>query len=233
MTRNQNGGTLAVDIETASPFSNPDFNEFHRTEHFELVAIALGHQSTRSGESETEVLFRNGWWDDEHTADLLGRAIEWCQDRPGDRTLTYNGDGFDAVHLSSWGDEVGIDVTPMLRDQIDLKDAATERHGHRLPTWKDFPKFEDLCEWEGVETTPTYYDDYDIDPAIREREAVDSAHVQGKHIGKAIGEAYVTALVTGARDTATTRELERLLTDYARADVEPLFELDRIFSRSP
>ncbi|AEN07726.1 hypothetical protein Halar_0481 (plasmid) [halophilic archaeon DL31] len=42
-------GTLAIDVETASPFNDPGWDDFDDTAYFELVAIALGYQSEPDG----------------------------------------------------------------------------------------------------------------------------------------------------------------------------------------
>lgn len=223
------GETLAIDIETASPFQEPTFDDFEDTDYFELVAIALGYQSESGAEVETGVLFRKGGWEEEYTTTLLSEAIEWCEERKIARTLTYNGDGFDAIHLRECADQVELDIESLLVGHEDLKHPGNERNAHRVPDWKDFPKFEDLCEWEDIETNPVYYEDYDIDSAICEHDAIDTEHVEGRHIGKVLGESYVDALISGKHDASQTLELKRLMRDYATADIEPLFELDRVF----
>lgn len=224
-------GTLAVDIETASPFNDPGWDDFDDTVYFELVAIALGYQPEPDGPIETTVLFRRGGWDDDYTATLLEDAVSWCRARDASRTLTYNGDGFDAIHLRNWAALVSVDVEPLLVGHEDLKHPATERHGNRLPEWKDFPKFETLCNWEGVETTPTYYSDYNLETSLEGYDAIDSAHSQGKHIGQVLGELYVDGLDNGDTGPCSIDDLERLISHYATGDIEPLFELDRLFNR--
>ena len=65
-------GTLAIDIETASPKKEPSKQEhFSDTSYFELVAIAVGYRDGSGVESD--VLFREGGWEQKHTADLLER----------------------------------------------------------------------------------------------------------------------------------------------------------------
>ena len=68
-------GTLALDIETASPFESPGGGDFDDTQYFEFVACALGYRSDPTADPETTVLLRRGGWDDEYTADLLARTV--------------------------------------------------------------------------------------------------------------------------------------------------------------
>jgi hypothetical protein len=227
--------TLALDIETASPFDTPGGDEFDDTRYFELVAVALGYRSRPTATPETTVLLRRGGWEDEHTADLLVRALAWCDERAADRLLTYNGEGFDLVHLRNWAEECDSLVDVDLADGVarlatrhrDLKAPATERHRDRLPARASFHKLERVCRWEGIDVVETRYDDYDLNPdflrgvGVPEHDAV----VEGKHVGRGLGAAYVEGVAAGLDDRLTYRELERLLAEYARADVTVLFEL--------
>jgi hypothetical protein len=90
-------GTLAIDIETASPFEEPSGSS--DTDPYEWISIAAAYTDDGTVGSETTVIFRNGGWEREHTADLLNRFIEWCQGQTIERTLTYYGSRFDLVHM--------------------------------------------------------------------------------------------------------------------------------------
>lgn len=224
-------GTLAIDIETASPFSEPQKQEHYRdTDYFELVAVALGYQPSAGNEIETTVLFREGGWEPGQTAELLDRVINWCDQREISQTLTYNGKGFDAIHLKNWAtnlDDRGIrsntriQVDDLFSNHADLAIPAVEQHNDRLD-YRDFPKFEDVCRWEGIETTPTYYADYDLDDELI---AIQDNQVEGRHIGTELGEQYVHWSTAGLQGTKSFSELQRLLEDYATTDVYPLYEL--------
>lgn len=228
-------GTLALDIETASPFDTPGGDDFEDTRYFELVAVALGYRSDPSAEPETAVLLRRGGWAAEHTADLLDRAMQWCDAREADRLLTYNGEGFDLVHLRNWVDEAAESGHTNRRDTFDrlvslhedLKHPATERYRDRLPGRASFHKLERVCRWTGLEVSETHYADYDLNPdflrgaGVPEHDRV----VEGKHVGQGLGAAYVEGIAAGLDDRLTYRELERLLRDYARSDVAVLFGL--------
>ncbi|MFC4548949.1 MULTISPECIES: hypothetical protein [Halorussus] len=234
-------GTVAVDIETASPHEEPPDGEYDNTDYFELVAVALGYRSDENDPIETEVLFREGGWEPTHTADLLGRTTNWLDGREFDDVLTYNGSGFDLVHLLNWAretDDAGLSDRALDRmraleeKQIDLKFPAIEHHGDLI--WKnhEFPKFEKVCTARSVPTAETKYADYDVsDDFLRNLNRTEEV-VEGWHIGTTLGEQYVAGISAGLEDTLTYRELERLLFDYAEADVTPLFELFDSFEES-
>ncbi|MDY6780500.1 MAG: hypothetical protein SV760_08160, partial [Halobacteria archaeon] len=83
--------TIAIDIETASPKKKPTKQEHYRdTSHFELVAVGLG---CRKGDNtETDVLFRQGGWEPEHTKKLLVRTYNWVRERDPTTVVTFNGE---------------------------------------------------------------------------------------------------------------------------------------------
>jgi hypothetical protein len=225
-------GTLALDIETASPFASPGGDDFDDTHYFELVAVALGYRPDPEAAPETTVFLRRGDWADEHTADLLERAMDWCATRDADRLLTYNGEGFDLVHLRNWVDEVDDAGTRATFDRLaavhrDLKHPATARYRDRLPGRASFHRLERVCRWEGLEVPETRYADYDLNADFLRGVDVPEhdATVQGKHVGRGLGAAYVEGVAAGLDDRLTYRELGRLLRDYARSDVSMLFGL--------
>ena len=98
-------GSLALDIETASPFEGKPFNG-DDTDTLAWVAIAVAYDDGSGSEPDAEVFFRDGGWEDKHTADLLNRFITWCEGRDIERTLTYNGSGFDLRHMANWADDL-------------------------------------------------------------------------------------------------------------------------------
>lgn len=218
---------FALDIETASPFQSPGYDDFEDTDYFELVAVALGARPAPDAPVETAVLFRRGGWDPAHTADLLRRACAWVADRADGEAplLTYNGQGFDAVHLRAWAGRLGDDhpdlpdaVRRLFADHRDVAPVAGYTFAARSFAGR-FPRFEDACAWAGVDAPATRYADYDLDPALVDR--VDGPVVEGSHVGEVLGEAYVDRVADGADAAA----LESLLADYARSDVAPLFAL--------
>lgn len=219
--------TLALDIETASPFRTPGYDEFEETDCFELVAVALGHRPAPEAAVETAVLFRRGGWEPTHTADLLSRACSWATARVDGETpvLTYNGRGFDAVHLREWAGRLGTDhpdlpraVGRLFATHRDVAPVAGHRFRERSFTGR-FPSLETACGWAGVDAPETRYADFDLDPSLLNR--VDGAHVTGRAVGRVLGEAYVDGAASDGPDPA----LEALLADYAAADVAPLFGL--------
>ena len=116
---------------------------------------------------------------------------------------------------------MGIDIEPLLVGHEDLKHPATERHSNRLLQWKDFLKFESLCDWEGVETSPTYYSDYNLETSLTGYDAIDSAYVQGKHIGQVLGGLYVDGLGNGDTGLCSIDDLERLISHSATGTLSP------------
>lgn len=226
---------LAIDIETASPNRSPEGADFRDTAYFELVAVGLGHQPAPGAPVETAVLFRDGGWGVEATTDLLRRVDDWCGERAADAVLTHNGNRFDAIHLGGWAQQaVEQDTWPAATDRIDalfdqhvdLNPIAVDAYDDRLESWRTTVALEDVCRWEGIHVEATHYADYGIGP-VGNHAAIDGPTVTNVHIGKVLGEAYVAQLVEGRTETGEFAELERLLTDYTRADIEPLFRLAR------
>jgi hypothetical protein len=231
-------GLLAVDIETASPHKEPGRDNFQDTSYFDLVAVGLGYQAGPGEPVETEVVFRDGGWEDKSTSDLLQRADAWCREREADAVLTHNGERFDEIHLKGWAEQVSEQgpwpeaherVSSLLSSHIDLNPLAVERYQDRLESWRDLVKLEDVCDWEGISVPETRYDDYDVGK-LTQHEAIDAPHVTNVHIGEVLGEAYVEHKIRGTTDTQQFQELERLLRHYTEADIEPLFRLARRFS---
>lgn len=231
-------GTLAVDIETASPFTDPDPEE-NNTDDYEWVAVAVGYDPAITDPSvapETDVLFRQGGWDDDHTAALLDDLCEWCEDRDVERTLTYNGAWFDLKHMCNWAQKLTdngtrpaaySDLVEAVQTHIDLAHPATERHEDELrddqpilPLWK-------VCQLEDIDDEKTWYDDYEIPEAYLDAAAIDQPFVRGAHVGEVLGERYVEGLEAGIEHTKTHQQLAQLLSDYAAGDVDVLFELYR------
>jgi hypothetical protein len=222
-------GTLALDIETASPFREPGPDD-DDTAYFELLAVAVGYRDA-SG-TETDVLLRRGGWDDDHTAALLDRLVSWCRDRDVERTLTYNGVHFDLRHLGNWAEELdrtGVrsglvdDLSAALPTHVDLALAARDRYRDRLwesqrvlPLWK-------VCDLAGVDEARVWYDDYGFNDDYLRGLDVDARFVKAAHVGRTLGARYVDGLVAGLTETTTHRRLHRLLTDYAAGDVDVLF----------
>ena len=226
---------LAIDIETASPFNSPDNREeFKNTDYFELVAVAVGYQSSPGDEVETEVFLRNGDWEIDHTANLLDRVLDWCEQRPVEHVLTYNGEDFDEIHLREWATEVdnqGLTVDASRRlDQLLSKHIDVALLAEDQLDGYGFPKFEEACERVGIETIPTRYSDYGLDDGIIEQSQISDEQVEGRHIGEVWGEKYVGWLEAGLEDRKSFKELERLLVDYATEDVRPLIELHQCLS---
>lgn len=222
-------GTLAVDIETASPEKEPSKQEdFKDTSYFELVAVALGYNDGE--ETETDVLFREGGWEEEHTARLLESLLSWCEGRNIEKVITYNGNGFDLIHLRNWAqsiDENGVAVDishrieSLFTQHRDLAEPSFDKYRNKISGGGT--SFERICKWEDIDVIETQYSDYDLHESVH---AEYGSKIEGWHIGETLGEMYVDLHVSGATDTNTYQQLRQMLTDYATGDIIPLFELD-------
>lgn len=226
-------GLLAIDIETASPFEEPPAGE-NDTRYFEWVATAVAYRDVERSEPETDVLFRKGGWNDEHTAEMLDQLLEWCDGREIDRVVTYNGAWFDLEHIGTWTKQLELEgvrqdayseLRALFDQHVDLAKAAADRYSEEL--WDDQ---EILPDWKayqlaGIDNESTWYSDYEFNDAYFEGLGIDDEHVKGEHVGRVLGERYVDGVVNGLEGTSTHRELERLLRDYAESDVADLFEL--------
>ena len=225
-------GTLAIDIETASPEKEPSKQEhFRNTSYFELVAVALGYNDGK--ETETEVLFREGGWELEHTARVLESMLSWCEGRDIEKVITYNGNDFDLIHLRNWAqslDQNGVAVDMSERvDSLftrhrDLAELSFDKYRDRISGGGT--SFERICKWEDIDVVETKYADYDLHESVY---AEYGSKVEGWHIGESLGEMYVNLRASGATDTKTYRQLEQMLVEYATGDIIPLFELDLNF----
>lgn len=225
-------GTLALDIETASPFREPGPDD-EGTECFEWLAVAVGYRSEPGGGLEREVLFREGGWDEEYTARLFDRLFEWCDGRDVDRVVTYNGRAFDLKHMGNWADALveegvraGADaaLASLVATHVDLVGPALANHRDALreeqavlPLWK-------VCELEGVDEEKVWYEDYGFHDG-HVTEDLEYGFVRGVDVGRTLGERYVEGLEAGLEGTKTHGQLRALLTEYAIGDVDVLFGL--------
>ncbi len=223
-------GTLVLDIETASPFEEPPENA-NETRYFEWFAVALAYVDDLDDTPETAVLFRRGDWADTHTTDLFERLFDYCEQRTVDRVLTYNGAWFDAKHLLNWAadldatsdNEIHARTERLFENHVDVALAAADEYAdelwddqHILPDWKAY----DLA---GIDNDSVWYDDYEFPDTYLDE--IDGNAMQGKHIGRVIGERYVDNVTAGIEATSVHRELTRLLEDYCRSDVADLVDL--------
>lgn len=222
---------IAFDIETVSPDvphdQRPDFKDAN---DFEFLISGLGYQVTPGTEIETELIFRYGWG---ATSELqvIEQTLDWIEDRDPDQLITYNGTSFDLNHLrgravivSSATDDYNdlvdrIDAFLNAIEHIDLRDDAVGVYGN-------YPRLEDVCRGEGVDTESTYLEDYGI-CIDRLNEHRGSATWGDAIIGNAdvpvLGEWYLDSFED--EDIKTNDKYFEALSHYARADIEPLFEL--------
>lgn len=226
-------GTLALDIETASPFEEPPEGS-KETKYFEWLSVAVAYHEDGQIEPDISVMFRRGGWEDEYTADLFGRLIDWCQTRNIDRTLTYYGSEFDLRHMLNWADSLEkngirpnarVDLIDSLPRHVDLAKAAAERHSDQVRPDRDVLPDWIAYELEGIDNDRIWYDDYDFNRDYWEHLEIDDDSVSGSHVGQVLGERYVDGVVAGLEETKTHGELERLLYDYSLSDITDLFAL--------
>ncbi len=237
-------GTLYFDIETASPFREPqEFGDFEKTKFFEPTIFAVGYRPDEEDSKTdlvTDTFFRNGPWGSEHDLGLYERLFEFC-DRQGpiDRVVTHNGDGFDCIHFENWAvriedDEEGSEVTPKVRalldNHIDLMPTAVERCREPLglEEWRDLVSLDDACDVAGTENPTINHDDYDLNQELilEAKRQEDEPYLTNKQV-PIFGKTYVDLISDGKRESTECQELKRALHDYAVSDITPLAELDR------
>lgn len=92
-------GLLAFDIETVNADRPPgvDF-DFQNPDHLEMFCICVAHRPSPGDEIEHEILFREATGPAAEL-DVIEAAVEWMDTKPPERVLTFNGDGFDFIHL--------------------------------------------------------------------------------------------------------------------------------------
>lgn len=196
---------VALDIETISTVSDPDFSE---PSHWTPFAVAVGHSSPSSPIS-IDVHFReDGSLRAE--ADLLHEVIDWAasQCNHEDRIIiTYNGSSYDLPILEYRArvldDELGENLTQRL---YFLLDTATH---HDL--------MEEMIEREG------YHVSLDDALAMYDIEA-EEPEWMGKKVTGADMPSFGLELLAERSDGVNT-DLRKVTRRYAASDVEPLFEL--------
>lgn len=219
---------LAIDIETASPNSEPN-GDMQNTDHFELIAVGLGYQDRPGGTVETDVLFREGGWGLYHTSELLSRVEQWLKARDPNYAITYNGNNFDKIHLLNWAKQADEEYKTttftetfetLFDNHVDLIRSASSVHGG---AGNSYLSLDDALDNAAINVSEIYYKDYDLPTDFTQQ--FDLGYVQNVDVGRVIGEAYVNYI--GARDQPHDdyTDLETLLYDYTVTDIEPLFEL--------
>lgn len=230
-------GVVALDIETASPDTESDSIDFTNTDCFELIAVGLGYQSPDSTAIESTVLFRQNGWETSARVELLHRMYEWISERNPAIVLTYNGTNFDTIHLQEWAQRAANDdywprapaaMDEVFANHVDLHEHAMATYRHMLQYNRTGISLEMICDWENISLTEvpidhSHFVDVDwIDPNVAE-------YVTGRLVGSVLGEQYLERTEQGIDDEITA-EVERLLREYTRSDIEPLFELADAFN---
>lgn len=196
---------VALDIETISTVSDPDFSE---PSHWTPFAVAVGHSSPSSPIS-IDVHFReDGSLRAE--ADLLHEVIDWAASRCNQEhriVISYNGTSYDIPILRHRArvldDELGENLTQRL---YFLLDTATH---HDL--------MEDMVEQNG------YYVSLDDALSMYDIEA-EEPEWNGEKVTGADMPNFGLELMGGYPDDVNN-DLREVTRRYAASDVEPLFEL--------
>lgn len=230
--------TFAIDIETASPFDEPD--DFSDTEYFEPVCIGIGYFPD-NGTPITDVLFRSGPWGPQYDARLIDEMFQFYNQFDDiDRTLTFNGSSFDCIHLRNWASDASEEdanatrkTEQVLSNHIDIMPIAVDqcREPLDLEDWRSYVKLEDACDIAGATIPPVYHEDYDLSEEYIEaaRTEDDEPNITNKQM-PVLTEAYVNLLVSGKTDSTEFAALKTALHDYTRADIEPLYTLYQTLS---
>ena len=228
-------GRFALDIETVSPtlerYETPP--EFDDPGYFELLAVALGHESP-DGDREAEVLFREGETPASEL-DLVARTLDWFARRDGTEVVTYGGETFDVPQLvgrakAAESADAGRAETGVAERLRSLLESELTHVDLRRPAWDafgDYTRLEDACRNVGVEPDDTYWQEYDHGVDLDELRP-EKFRGFGKVINKDVpvfGERYLALAEVGATETLTFRSLHELLDHYSREDVLHLFDL--------
>jgi len=196
------GGTIALDIETINLVPEPDL-DFQTPEHWTVFCVPLGHRPTGATDIETEVLFRRGASACDEL-DLILRVVEWILARDPDELVTFNGRSYDVpilrhragVTAHECPGSTEVDAG-LLFDQLPHVDLF---ESVKQIEERNVPLDEALDD-HGIETQDVLLDD----------EPVTGADMPD--LGMRI-----------LSDEGTPEEYQAVK-QYARSDVEPLFEL--------
>ena len=196
---------VALDIETVSTVSDPDFSN---PAHWIPFAVAVGHSSPSSACS-INVHFRKGE-SLRAEADLFHDVIDWAASRCNQENrivISYNGSSYDIPILRHRArildDELGEDLTQRL---YFLLDTATH---HDL--------MDDMVEQKG------YHVSLDDALSMHDIEA-EEPEWNGEKVTGADMPNFGLELMSGYPDNVNS-DLREVTRRYAQSDVEPLFEL--------
>lgn len=225
---------FAFDIETVSPdVPHDEKPNFTDPRDFEFLISAVGYQPTPDAEIETELFFRDGWTP-EAELEVIESTLDWFDARTtGDDTLyTYNGERFDLHHLqgraSIASTQIGVDgvvdrVETFIADieHVDIQHDAKHVYG-------GYPTLEDVCFKNNVPVDRTHLSEYGIaeEPLneTRSSRAWGTSYLVNEDV-PVLGEDYLDAIADGETGTEAFENIRAAFDHYARADIEPLFQL--------
>lgn len=234
---------LAFDIETVSPdVPHDEMPDFEDSSDFEFLISAVGYQPEPGDDVETELFFRDGWGP-EAELDVIEATLEWLEARNADTLLTYNGARFDLLHFVGRAEiaseQLGAREGLVARvqqfldgiDHDDIRNDARNAYG-------GYPSLEDVAFKNDVTVEQTHLEDFGLS-ADRLNQHRDSRSWGKSHIVNSdipiLGEEYLDLVDDGETDSETYDSIRRAFDHYARADIEPLFELAdvRPFASAP
>ncbi|MFC7137998.1 ribonuclease H-like domain-containing protein [Halobaculum litoreum] len=213
----------AFDIETVSPAlredERPDFTD---SRDFELSGAAIAYEYS-DGSTETVVEWRQGWGP-RRELDLIETLLERLE--PAETLVTYNGERFDLAHLEGRARIAGAEVGERAHEPVQTYLSGIEHVDLQPDAWAAYGKYtslEQALTAVGLDPVATLPGDFahgvpPSDWANEPTEAIESADLA------VLGEIYLDA-VDGDRSDVSLSALEEMLSHYARADAELLFDL--------
>lgn len=218
---------VAFDIETVSPTVPADqYPEFNNPNHFEVQAGAIAIEE--NGEHvETVTHFRDGWGPNAEI-DLIESLTEELLAASPDVTYTVNGEGFDFWLLRERAQILGDELDDIDLDEtlsgIESEIAHEDLQPEIWSQWGKYTTLEEALDEAGINVEETTIGEFDLPVSPDEwRPQRGPPHVESSDVA-ILGETYLSAVDEGSLDEQT-RELERMLDHYVRADVEKLFHL--------
>ncbi|MFC7070511.1 ribonuclease H-like domain-containing protein [Halobaculum lipolyticum] len=213
----------AFDIETVSPtVPDDEYPDFTDSRDFELSGAAIAYEYT-DGSREEMVEWREGWGP-KREVELIETLLDRLE--PAETVVTYNGERFDFTHLEGRARIAGAEVGKRAHEpvqayldgikHIDLKPDAWEAYG-------DYTSLEDTLTAVGIDPIETVPGEFSHGIPRSEWSKKPTETVESGDLA-VLGEIYLDA-VEGKRDDISLSALEEMLSHYARADVELLFDL--------
>jgi len=235
-------GRVGIDIETVATVPEREIEAYKdansgdvNPEHYELVAVGVGHQSRRSEPTDTEVILREGPEPDDEF-----RVIEDVADyvRQADATtlLTFGGTWFDVPVLHERAEitaetaGVGRERFERVRETLDSLFHADLKQGvYRV---FDGGSLEETAEKVGAKPPETFWDDYryDLNP-VEARRTFDDGPWDNFHDSEFynkdmlfFGDHFLKTR-EDPPESVPRRALYKMIHEYTRTDIAPMFDI--------